>query len=88
MGSKRWILGGRGAPSHKCVKPRQVQAMADRIPTDDAWLILQPRPPTAFHKVEMVNAGSALVEIHGLWEDAEGEEIEDYELLLSAQQVG
>lgn len=62
--------------------------MADRIPTDDAWLILQPRPPTAFHKVEMVNAGSALVEIHGLWEDAEGEEIEDYELLLSAQQVG
>jgi hypothetical protein len=56
-------------------------------PTDDAWLVLEPRPPTAFSRVEIVNAGSALVEIHGLRDEAEGDADGDYELLLSAQQV-
>lgn len=56
-------------------------------PTDDAWLVLDPRPPTAFNRVEVVNAGSALLEIHGLREDAQGDADTDYELLLSAQQV-
>ncbi|KAG0611189.1 hypothetical protein M758_7G122400 [Ceratodon purpureus] len=57
-------------------------------PTDDAWLVLEPRPPTAFNRVEVVNAGSAVLEIHGLREDVEGDDVDgDYELLLSAQQV-
>lgn len=56
-------------------------------PTDDAWLVLAPQPPTAFNRVEIVNAGSGLLEIHGLREDAEGDGDDDYELLLSAQQV-
>lgn len=56
-------------------------------PTDDAWLVLEPQPPAAFNRVEIVNAGSALVEIHGLCEDAKGDADSDYELLLSAQQV-
>jgi len=56
-------------------------------PTDDAWLCLEPRPPTAFNRVEVVNAGSALLEIHGLREDVAGDAESDYELLLSAQQV-
>ena len=58
-----------------------------QTPTDDAWLVLEPRPPTAFTRVEIVNAGSALVEIHGLRDDADGDADGDYELLLSAQQV-
>jgi hypothetical protein len=75
-------------PATNVLNPDRYRLWQTESPTDDAWLVLQPRPPTAFHKVEMVNAGSALVEIYGLREDAEGEEIEDYELLLSAQQVG
>ena len=55
-------------------------------PTDDAWLVLA-RPPTVFSCVKIVNAGSALVEIHGLREEVGGDADGDYELLLSAQQV-
>lgn len=56
-------------------------------PTNDAWVVLESRPPTAFDRVEVVNAGSALVEIHGLREEGEADADGGYELLLSAQQV-
>lgn len=74
-------------PATNVLKQDLYRLWQTATPTDDAWLILEPRQPTAFNKVEIVNAGSALVEIHGLREETDGDSDEDYELLLSAQQV-
>ena len=65
--------------------------------TGEAWLELQPSPPTAFNKLELVNAGSALVEVQG-WKVEAGRAVadrngvmeynsEDGEILLPNQQV-
>jgi hypothetical protein len=59
-------------------------------PSEEAWLILHTDPPKAIERLEIVNAGTSLLELYGLPEDApEGDDntLENYELLLSTQQV-
>ena len=62
----------------------------------EAWIIVEPHPPSAFSHIEIVNAGSALVEVYGLREpggetnggDRPHDDNEmDFEMLLSAQQL-
>ncbi|KAI5074615.1 hypothetical protein GOP47_0010576 [Adiantum capillus-veneris] len=57
-------------------------------PTEEACLVLEARPPSAFAGLEIVNAGSALVELYGL-PDNHGDNNDDdgYVMLLSAQQL-
>eukprot|EP00249_Psilotum_nudum_P029316 c39934_g1_i1 orf=3-374(-) len=56
-------------------------------PTEEAWLILEASRPVAVKKIEIVNAGSSLVEVFGLREDREGEDENEYDMLLPAQQI-
>eukprot|EP01018_Ginkgo_biloba_P016959 Gb_38900 [translate_table: standard] len=57
-------------------------------PSDEAWLILEANPPKAFDALEIVNGGTSLLEVYGLSEDTqEDDSVENYELLLSTQQV-
>lgn len=70
-------------PATNVLNPDRFRLWQTQQPCEEAWLVLEPRPPTAFSRVAIVNAGSSLVEIHGLRDDNG-----DYELLLSPQQVG
>lgn len=59
-------------------------------PSEEAWLVLHTDTPKAIESLEIVNAGTSLLELYGLPEDApEGDDnaLENYELLLSTQQV-
>lgn len=59
-------------------------------PSEEAWLILHTDPPKAIERIEIVNAGTSLLELYGLPEDAPDDNentLENYELLLSTQQV-
>ncbi|KAG0565379.1 hypothetical protein KC19_8G185600 [Ceratodon purpureus] len=67
------------------LKPERYRVWQTGQPCEEAWLVVEPTPPTSFRAVEIVNAGSSLVEIHGLRDGAGGGG--DYELLLSPQQV-
>ena len=62
----------------------------------EAWIILEPHPPSAFSLIEIVNAGSALVEVYGIREPEQeinsggrprDDNDMDFEMLLSAQQL-
>eukprot|EP00250_Pteridium_aquilinum_P034648 c7879_g1_i1 orf=125-2368(-) len=57
-------------------------------PADEAWLVLEARPPSAFSEMEIVNGGAALVEVFGMPDDSlqEGDG-DEYIMLLSAQQL-
>lgn len=70
-------------PATNVLHPDLFRFWQTHQPCEEAWLVVEPRSPTAFSRVEVVNAGSSLVEIHG-WRQNGG----DYELLLSPQQVG
>ena len=72
-------------PATNVLKRELFRVWQTRLPCDHAWLVLEPRPPAAFCAVEIVNAGSALVELYGLRDGAARDA--DYELLLSPQQV-
>jgi hypothetical protein len=72
-------------PATNVLRPDRFRVWQTGLPCEEAWLVLEPRPPSAFCAVEVVNAGSALVELFGLRDGGEGD---DYELLLSPQQVG
>lgn len=71
-------------PATNVLRPDRFRVWQTGLPCEEAWLVLEPRPPSAFCAVEVVNAGSALVELFGLRDGGEGD---DYELLLSPQQV-
>ncbi|MCO5610935.1 hypothetical protein L7F22_065181 [Adiantum nelumboides] len=55
-------------------------------PAEEASLVLEACPPSAFAELEIVNAGSALVEVFGLPDDSI-ENDDGYIMLLSAQQL-
>lgn len=71
-------------PATNVLRPDRFRVWQTHHPCDEAWVVVEPRPATAFSRVEIVNAGSSLVEIYGWRDDAAGGE---YELLLSPQQV-
>lgn len=57
-------------------------------PAEEAWLVLEAHPPAAFCEMQIVNAGSALVELFGLRdEEACPDEDDGYQMLLSTQQL-
>lgn len=71
-------------PASNVLNPDHFRLWQTLRPCEEAWLELEPRPPAAFSRVEIVNAGSSLVEIQGL---RDGDDSDNYELLLSPQQV-
>ena len=86
----RWCVvdGSSEADAHpatNALRPERFRLWQTGEPCEEAWLVVEPSPACAFREVHIVNAGSALVEIQGLREEEQGEE---YELLLSPQQVG
>ncbi|KAH7302793.1 hypothetical protein KP509_23G087000 [Ceratopteris richardii] len=57
-------------------------------PTEEAWIILEAHPPSAFSELEIVNAGSALIEVFGLPDDCPPQNDDNgYMMLLSSQQL-
>ncbi|KAJ7214683.1 hypothetical protein O6H91_Y473900 [Diphasiastrum complanatum] len=70
--------------AHNILKQELYRIWQTREATDEAWLLLEPEFPVAFKSVEIVNAGTSLLEIYGL--RAEGAR-DEFELLLPAQQL-
>jgi DNA-repair protein XRCC1 len=86
----RWSVTNRSSeaevhPASNVLNPDHFRLWQTLRPCEEAWLELEPRPPAAFSRVEIVNAGSSLVEIQGLRDGSNGDD--NYELLLSPQQV-